>query len=67
MGHIWTDSEWHNVAALRRKQQARAIELREARQRQAKAKALGCDGDKVRAAMAALYESAVGAETEVAK
>ena len=60
MGHIWTDSEWHNVAALRRKQQARAIELREARQ--AKAAALGMDGDKVKAAMAALYESAVGAE-----
>lgn len=66
MGHIWTDSEWHSVAALRRKQQARAIELREARQRQAKAKALGCDGDKVKAAMAALYESAVNAP-EVAK
>lgn len=66
MGHIWTNSEWHNVAALRRKQQARAIELREARQRQAKAAALGCDGDKVRAAMAALYESAVNAP-EVAK
>ena len=66
MGHIWTDSEWHAVAALRRKQQARAIELREARQRQAARLAAGSDGEADRriAELKRLYESAVGAEVE---
>lgn len=58
MEATWSETEWGGMAAYRRRVYRRAAELREAKQRRAKAEALGMDGDKVRDAMARLMGEA---------